>query len=54
MASVNAIQPLMVLIYVIILSLFMPGILKEEITRETLVFKLSAVILVIAGMYLII
>ncbi len=52
-ASVNALQPLMVLIYVIILSLFMPGILKEEITRETLVFKLSAVLLVIAGMYMI-
>ncbi len=52
-ASVNALQPLIVLVYVIILSLFMPGMLKEEISRETLVFKFSAVILVVAGMYLI-
>lgn len=52
-ASVNALQPLMVLIYVIFLSLFMPGILKEEIGRETLAFKFAAVVLVVIGMYLI-
>ena len=37
-ASVNTLQPLMVLIYVIFLSLFMPGILQEKIGRETLDF----------------
>ncbi len=52
-ASVNALQPLMILIYVIFLSLFMHGILKEEITRETLAFKFVAVVLVAIGMYLI-
>ncbi len=52
-ASVNALQPLMVLIYVIFLSLFMPGILKEEMIRETLAFKFAAVVLVAMGIYLI-
>ncbi len=52
-ASVNALQPLIVLIYVIFLSLFMPGILKEEMGRETLAFKFKAVVLVAIGIYLI-
>jgi len=52
-ASVNALQPLVVLMYVVILSLFMPGILKEEIGKETLALKSAAVILVFTGMYLI-
>ncbi len=52
-ASVNALQPLMVLIYVIFLSLFMPWILKEEMKRETVAFKFAAVILVAIGIYLI-
>lgn len=52
-SSVNALQPLLVLIYVIILSLFMPGILKEETGRETVALKFAAVVLVAAGMYLI-
>ncbi len=52
-SSVNALQPLIVLIYVAILSLFMPGILQEEIGKETLAFKFAAVILVVIGMYLI-
>lgn len=51
--SVNALQPLIVLIYVMVLSLFMPGMLKEETGKETLVFKFAAVILVAIGMYLI-
>lgn len=52
-SSVNALQPLIVLIYVIILSLFMPGILREEINKETLVLKFAAVLLVASGMYFI-
>lgn len=52
-SSVNALQPLIVLIYVILLSLFLPGILREEIGRETLAFKFAAVILVAFGMYFI-
>ena len=51
-ASVNAIQPLIVLVFVIILGLFMPGILKEEKGKETLVFKFAGTILVIMGMLL--
>ncbi len=31
----------------------MPGILKEEMKRETLAFKLAAVVLVAIGIYLI-
>jgi len=53
-SSVNALQPLIVLIYVIMLSLFLPRILREEIGRETLAFKFAAVILVAFGIYFII
>ncbi len=52
-ASVNTIQPLIVLVYVIILGLFMPGILQEEMGKETLVFKFTATVLVVIGMYFI-
>ena len=52
-SSVNALQPIIVLIYVIILSLLMPGILKEEISRDTLLFKFIAAVFVVIGMYLI-
>ncbi|MCX9011036.1 MAG: hypothetical protein OIN66_07935 [Candidatus Methanoperedens sp.] len=53
-SSINALQPIIVLIYVIVLSLFMPGILQEEISRETLLFKFIAAVFVVIGMYLIV
>lgn len=52
-ASVGALQPFIVLLYVIGLSAFMPGILHEEIGKETLALKFVAAILVAAGIYLV-
>ncbi len=52
-SAVNALQPFIVLIYVIFLSIFMPRILHEEIERETLAFKFAAVVLVAVGAYFI-
>lgn len=52
-ASVGALQPFIVLLYVIALSTFMPGILREEITKETLGLKFVAAVLVALGIYLV-
>jgi len=52
-SSVAALQPFMTLIYVVTLSIFIPGALKEELTSRTLVLKLAAVILIVAGVYLV-
>ena len=52
-ASVGALQPFIVLLYIIGLSAFMPGILREEIGKETLALKFAAAILVALGIYLV-
>ncbi|HWQ20584.1 MAG TPA: hypothetical protein VN455_12450 [Methanotrichaceae archaeon] len=52
-SSVGALQPLIVLSYIVILSLFRPGLIHEEIGRDTLALKLAAVVLVALGIFLI-
>lgn len=52
--AIEALQPFFVLFYTVLLSLFMPKILREEVTRETVVPKLFAVVLVFAGTYLVV
>lgn len=52
-SSVAALQPFITLIYVIVLGLFVPGVLEEELDRKTIALKTIAVILIIAGVYLV-
>ncbi len=52
-SSVAALQPFITLIYVIVLGLFVPGVLEEELDRKTIALKTVAVILIIAGVYLV-
>lgn len=52
-SSVAALQPLIVLSYIVVLSLFRPGLIREEIGRDTLALKLAAVVLVALGIFLI-
>lgn len=52
-SSVAALQPFITLIYVIVLGLFVPGVLEEELDRMTIALKTVAVILIIAGVYLV-
>ncbi|MFH1752314.1 MAG: EamA family transporter [archaeon] len=47
--SLTATQPFFVLAFAIILSLFFPKILKEEIGRKTILLKIIAIILIVAG-----
>ena len=51
---ISAVQPFFVLLYSIFLTKFAPNILKEEITKETLFMKLSAIVLVFIGTLLIV
>lgn len=52
-SSVAALQPFITLVYVLILGIFVPGIIKEETDRKTLSLKLIAVLFIIIGVYLI-
>ena len=52
-SSVSALQPLMVLLYVVVLSIFVPGLLEEELDRHSIMRKLAAVVMVSLGIYLI-
>ena len=49
---VNGFQPLIVFIYGIILTLFLPMFGKEDISRKTVIKKLSAMAVMLAGIYL--
>jgi uncharacterized membrane protein len=51
-SSMAALQPFITLVYVIALSLFIPGFLVEELDMKTLSFKLLAVMQIVAGVYL--
>lgn len=51
--AVASIQPLFVLLFVIVLSIFYPRIIKEEIDRSTLLLKLLAIVLMGAGAVLV-
>ncbi|NPV63710.1 MAG: EamA family transporter [Methanotrichaceae archaeon] len=52
-SSVAALQPFITLIYVMMLSLSFPGVIREEMTPQTLSLKLAAVFLIVLGVYLI-
>jgi uncharacterized membrane protein len=52
-SAVGALQPSITLIYILALSLFMPGLIEEEIDRRTLALKFIAGILVVVGIYLV-
>jgi len=52
-SAVFSVQPLIVLILTLILTIHRPEILKEEISRKSLLFKSLAVILIIIGGYLV-
>jgi transporter family protein len=52
--GLSTIQPLFVSIFAIILSIFFPKIIKEEINRNIIVQKLIAIILIIVGSVLLI
>lgn len=52
-SSINAVQPFYVLLIVLLLSAFMPRILKEVHTKKTLFLKILAIIAVFFGTYMI-
>jgi len=52
-SSVGALQPFITLLFVFLLSFFLPGALEEEMGRRTILQKLAAVVLIAAGVYLI-
>lgn len=53
-SSLFGLQPFYVFFYTIILSIFSPQILKEEINKETLLLKISAVTLMFIGTTLVV
>jgi len=53
-SSLFGLQPFYVFFYTIVLSILLPGILKEEINRETLLLKVSAVTLMFIGTWLVV
>jgi drug/metabolite transporter (DMT)-like permease len=52
-SAVGALQPAVTLVYVLALSIFVPGLLDEELDRRTLTLKFIAGILVAIGVYLV-
>lgn len=53
-SSLFGLQPFYVFFYTFILSLFLPGILKEEINKETILLKVSAIALMFIGTWLVV
>ncbi len=51
--SVGALQPIITLGLVIALGIFLPGVLKEELDRNSLIQKSTSFILVVVGIYFI-
>ena len=52
-SALSGLQTFFVFVYMLILSLFLPNILKEETTKGIVLLKLSAVILMFIGTWLI-
>ena len=52
-ASFETIQPTFVFIIALLLSLFFPEILKEDIDKKTILYKIIALILLIIGIWLV-
>lgn len=51
--ALSSVQPFFVLLFAVILSIFYPKILKEEISKSTVLLKLIAIILMFIGAILI-
>jgi len=52
-SSVSALQPFITLLYVLLLGLAYPGMLVEEMDRRSLALKCAAIIMIVAGVYLV-
>ncbi len=52
-SALSSVQPFFVLIFAVIISIFYPKILKEEIGRKTLFLKFISIILMFVGALLI-
>ncbi|MFH1445615.1 MAG: DMT family transporter [Nanoarchaeota archaeon] len=52
--SLSSVQPFFVLLFAVILSIFFPKILKEEVSKKTVFLKLMATVFVVVGAILII
>lgn len=51
--ALSSVQPFFVLLFAVILSVFYPKILKEEITKHTIFLKLIAIVIMFVGAVLI-
>ncbi|MFH1505675.1 MAG: EamA family transporter [archaeon] len=51
--SLTSIQPFFVLLFAVTLSIFFPKILKEEVTRKTVILKVIAIAIVVVGAILV-
>jgi drug/metabolite transporter (DMT)-like permease len=52
--AIPSVQPLLVFLYSLFLSIFFPNIIKEDISRRTIIMKLLAVVFIFAGSWLIV
>lgn len=52
-SSIGALQPILTMLLVLVLGLFLPGAIKEEVDRNSLVQKSLSFAAVVAGIYLI-
>jgi len=52
-SSIGALQPILTMFLVLVLGLFLPGAIKEEADRNSLVQKSLSFAAVVAGIYLI-
>lgn len=52
-SSVAALQPFVTLVYVLLLGLFVPGLLTEELGRKTMALKTLALVLIVIGVYMV-
>lgn len=50
-SAVNGIQPFIVLVYGLILTLFFPHIIKEDINKETIFIKIISAVILFIGIY---
>ncbi len=50
-SAMSSVQPLYLLIYMILLSTFIPHILKEVFTRKTLAIKIVSILMIVVGTF---
>jgi len=49
---IGGIQPVVVLVYGLILSLWLPKLIKEDINKSTIIHKLASIVVIFIGLYL--